>query len=156
MDGIRIVALPTDVAEEVRRTLLAPGYDHPAHLELAAGYGPCRVCLHTFESGVDKRILFTHDPFAGLEPYPLPGPIYIHAEACQPHPQDQGLPRDLVGIPVTLNGYGRGRALHVQERVPGAHAEAAIRRILDRPGVSYVHIRNTEAGCYIARAERRR
>ena len=67
MDGIRIVALPTDVAEEVRRTLLAPGYDHPAHLELAAGYGPCRVCLHTFESGVDKRILFTHDPFAGPE-----------------------------------------------------------------------------------------
>ena len=50
----------------------------------AAGYGPCRLCLDTFRVGADERLLFTYDPFAGLDPYPAPVPIFVHADGCAP------------------------------------------------------------------------
>ena len=51
-----------EIADEVRRTHLSPGYGHPAHLEVAKGSGPCRCCLQTFVPGVDRRLLFTYRP----------------------------------------------------------------------------------------------
>jgi hypothetical protein len=36
MEQIRIVAIPTKVAESVRATMLAPGYGFPARSELGA------------------------------------------------------------------------------------------------------------------------
>jgi hypothetical protein len=42
MTGFRVIALPTQVAEQVRASLRAPGYGHPAHVEIASSYGPCR------------------------------------------------------------------------------------------------------------------
>lgn len=47
----RVVALPKDIADQVRRTLKTPDYGHPAHAELAEGYGPRRECLRTFHFG---------------------------------------------------------------------------------------------------------
>src|SRR5258706_4999495 len=71
-----IIAIPTKVAELVRQTMKSPGYGHTAHAELATGYGPCRHCLQLFEFGPtvsqpDHRLLFTYDPFHGLD-RPLP------------------------------------------------------------------------------------
>jgi hypothetical protein len=152
--GFRVIALQVEVADEVRRTMVAPGYGHPAHAERATGSGPCRVCLRTFAVKADRRILFTHDPFDGLEREPLPGPIYVHARPCRRYPETAGFPEDLRSIPITLNGYGPGRTLLVQERVSATDAEEAIERILAKPEVGYVHVRNTDAGCYIARVER--
>lgn len=77
MTPYRIVALPTATAERVRTTGRSPGYGHPAHSEVATGYGPCRHCLRTFRVGEERRTLFTHDPFHGLEELPLPGPVFI-------------------------------------------------------------------------------
>src|SRR5260370_19998544 len=81
MNSIRVVAIPTKTAEIVRATLKSPGYGHPAHIEVAGGYGPCRHCLRDFRVGQEKRILFTYDAFYGVEPAPLAGPIFIPAEA---------------------------------------------------------------------------
>lgn len=45
--------------------------------------------------------------------------------------------------------------LHWQERTTDPReVEATIQRMLGRPDVDYVHVRNTEAGCYILRIER--
>jgi hypothetical protein len=77
----RVAAIPTKVADLVRSTMRSPGYGHPAHAEVATGYGPCRHCLRDFQVGKERRILFTYDPFHGIEPLPLPGPIFIHEDA---------------------------------------------------------------------------
>lgn len=61
--AIRVVAIPTEVAEFVRRSVKAPGYGHPAHNDLASGYGPCRHRLRMFELGQERRISFTYNPF---------------------------------------------------------------------------------------------
>jgi hypothetical protein len=133
----------------------SPGYGHPAHKEVATGHGPCRLCLRTFEVGKDERILFTLDPFYGLEDLPLPGPVYIHAHACNRYDESAGFPDQLRAHPLTLNGYARGRRILAQEYVTDGKIEAALERIFDNRDVAYVHVRDTRAGCYDLRVERR-
>ncbi len=154
MSSFRIIGLPPAVAQRVRQTRSSPFAEHPTHVEIARGYGPCRACLRKFEIGTDRRILFTYDPFAGHEPFPLPGPVFIHESACEPYPADGGFPEALRAHAFTLNAYGRGRVLRAQERVGGEDADASLERLLARSDVDYVHVRDTEAGCYDFRVER--
>jgi hypothetical protein len=152
--SFRTIALPTAVAEAVRSTRLAPGYGHPAHAEIAGGYGPCRHCLRTFRVGEERRILFTFDSFAGVEGLPLPGPVFIHEEGCDRFAEDGGFPGDLRGHALTLDAYARGREPRGREYVSDGNAEAAIGRLLARPEVDYIQVHDTEAGCYDLRIER--
>lgn len=149
----QVIAIPEPLAEKVRNTLKAPGYGHPAHIEVATGYGPCRSCLRTFETGQEERILFTYDPFRGLDSYPSPGPVFIHREACARY-EAGGFPPELRELPLTLEGYGPDRWIVAREKVVDGDVEAGILRLLSQTGVEYIHVRNTEAGCYIARIER--
>ena len=41
-----------------------------------------------------------------------------------------------------------------RERVADGDVDPAIERLLAREEVGYIHVRNTQAGCYIARVER--
>jgi hypothetical protein len=73
MSRFRIAGIPQAVADEVRQSMRAPEYGHPAHRDSAAGYGPCRFCLRSFRIGEEDRILFTYNPSDGL---PGPGPVF--------------------------------------------------------------------------------
>lgn len=154
MIPFRVVAIPESVAEAVRASGRAPGYGHPAHTEVARGHGPCRLCLRSFAVGSEQRTLFTYDSFAGVEPLPLPGPVYIHAAACARHAEESGVPDDLRQHPLTLFAYGRGRQLRQVEPAVGRDIEPAIERLLARADVDYIQAHNTEAGCYDFRVER--
>lgn len=151
----RIVAVPAVVSEEARATGKAPGYGHPVHRDVATGYGPCRSCLQPFATGIDRRLLFTFDPFREQEPFPLPGPIYVHEDPCPEYETADHFPDSLRFIPMTMNGYGRGRRLRTVRRVePNGDAEGVITAMFADPELDYIHVRNTEAGCYIFRIER--
>ncbi|HVO79628.1 MAG TPA: DUF1203 domain-containing protein [Terriglobales bacterium] len=154
MQPIRIVAIPTKVAEAVRQTMQAPVYGHPAHSEVGAESAPCRHCLRLITPGVDRRLLFTYDRFAGVESLPLPGPVFIHAAACERYPENGGVPDELRASPRTLEGYARGRRLVVREYVSDGNMEAAIETIFAAPDVDYIHVNSTTAGCYTFRIER--
>jgi len=154
MAAYRVLAIPEGTAEKVRTTRKSPGYGHPVHAEVATGYGPCRLCLRDFAVGVDRRLLFTLDPFHGVEPLPLPGPVFIHEAECDRHPEHGGFPTDLLAHDLTLIAYGRGRHHRAEERATGPQIEAAIDRLLSRPDVDYLHVRDTQAGCYDLRVER--
>ena len=155
MIPIRVVAIATKVAERVRRDRKAPGYGHPAHLEVATGYGPCRHCLRPFKIGAEQRILFTLDPFHGIESLPMPGPVFIHAEPCERYGEDAGLPKNWGAHSTTLVAFARGRRQIAEEHVEAAVVESAIERLLARTDVDYIHVRDKEAGCYDFRVERR-
>jgi hypothetical protein len=142
MSPFRVAGIPEEVSRQVRDHLSAPGCGHPAHVETATGYGPCR-----------SRILFTYNPFAALDPYPSPGPVFIHAGDCERY-EAPSFPETLRRLPLTLEGYGRDRWIHRRERVEDGQVEAALERLLAAPEVEYVHVRNTEAGCFIALVER--
>jgi len=154
MADYRVLAISESTAEKVRSTRKSPGYGHPVHAEIATGYGPCRLCLRDFAVGVDRRLLFTLDPFHGLEPLPLPGPVFIHEDECDRHPEHGGFPEDLLAHDLTLTAYARGRIHRAEERTRGERVEEAIARLLARPDVDYLHVRDTQAGCYDLRVER--
>ncbi len=150
----RTIPIPTALAETARRDGGSPQYGHPAHVERATGYGPCRLCLDTFHVGEEDRLLFTYNPFDGLDPYPSPGPIFVHADGCVAHSPERAFPEALRALPLTFEGYAAGRWVVARERVEAGDVEGAATRIFSHPAVSYIHVRNSEAGCYIARLER--
>jgi hypothetical protein len=150
----RVIAIPSKVADLVRSTHHAPGYGHPAYTEVAAGYGPCRHCLQTFNIGEERRTLFTYDPFYGMEQVPLPGPIFIHAEPCARYAEDAGYPESMREHAAVISAYARGRKLIAEVEATNGGQEAAVRELLARWEVDYLHVRDREAGCFDFRVER--
>ncbi len=150
----RVVAIPTSVADSVRTTRQSPFAGHPTHVEIAQGHGPCRHCLQEFRVGEERRILFTLDEFSGLEPYPQPGPVFIHEQPCDRYAECAEMPEALKAHPLTLVAYARGRVLRQQERVETGDFDEALERLLQREDVDYIHVRDTSAGCFDLRIEK--
>ena len=146
--------MPTTVADHVRSTGKAPRYGHPAHTEVASGYGPCRHCLQTFRIGAENRVLFTYDPFEEIEQIPLPGPVFIHADTCERYPEDGNYPAGMLPHAAVLNAYAKGQHLvaRVLVEADGGH-EAAIAVLLGRNDVDYIEVRDRKAGCFDFRVE---
>jgi len=154
MPSFHVRPIPTEIVSEARQTRRSPGYGHPAHVELATGYGPCRACLRTFVVEKESRLLFTYNPFNGVDPYPSPGPVFVHEEECAPFAENSVFPKDLRALPLVLEGYGRDRWIIARERPLPEQIEAAIERLFGNRAVEYMHVRNFEAGCFIAAVER--
>jgi hypothetical protein len=154
MISIRVVAIPTEIADAVRNTHKDARFGHPAHTAIAVEGTPCRHCLQIIAAGSEKATLFTYDAFEGLESLPLPGPVYIHAEACERYPENGGFPAALRNSPRTLNAYAGGRHLLAAEYVENGNVDAGIEKLFARPEVDYIHVRSTTAGCYTFRIER--
>ena len=154
MIPIRVVAIPTEIAEAVRRTQKDPQYGHPAHTGIAGEGAPCRLCLKIIAAGEENATLFTYDAFKGTESLPLPGPVYIHAQACARYPEDGGFPAALRKSSRTLNAYARGRRLVAVAYVENGSVDAKIEELFAGTEVDYIHVRSTTAGCYTFRIER--
>jgi len=154
MIAIRVVAIPTEICVQLRASNKSPRYGHLAHTEVAGGYGPCRHCLRTFNIGEERRTLFTYDPFDGFEQVPLPGPIFIHTEACERYPETAGYPNDLRKHAAILNAYAKGQRLVAQRHAESCQHTAVVEELLQLPDVDYIEVRDLEAGCYDFRIER--
>lgn len=149
----KIVPIPPEIAESVRRDMRSPQYGHPVFTDVAKGYGPCRQCLQTFRKGEEERILFTYNSFENLSDLPLPGPIYIHKDACRPF-EGNVLPTDLLEIPIYFEAFGDESKLIRREKMLKEKNGDQIAEMFGLPEVRYINLRNAEAGCYIARIER--
>jgi hypothetical protein len=154
MSSFRVVAIPSEVAEQVRNTGKSPNYGFPAHREVAAGRAPCRHCLKLIRKDEEELLLFTYDPFRELGEPPLPGPVYIHAAECPRHPASGVIPEEYRGRLLTLEGYGEKRALVKEIRVRDGAEERAAEQLFGETKIRYVNVRSTEAGCFLFRLER--
>jgi hypothetical protein len=141
--------IPQQVADEVRRTRLSPGYGHPAHLEVATGTGPCRCCLRTFAPGVDRRLLFTWRPPGDGSSLMAPGPVFIHAEHCEAF-AGEGFPDGLSELALAFEARATGGRVTAISAHPGVSAERQLSSLLSQPEVRWVQVRHAVAGCYIA------
>ena len=145
--------IPQEIADEVRRTRVAPGYGHPAHREVARGTGPCRCCLRTFVPGVDERLLFTYRPPADDATLMAPGPVFIHAEHCEAW-AGAGFPEGLRSLPLAFEARAGESRVAGLTRARGTDAERAIAGWLAGGDTGWLHLRHAEAGCFIARVDR--
>ena len=153
MSLFRIRPIDESLAQRVRGTLQDPIYGLPVRVEPATGYGPCRLCLRTFEPG-EPRILFLYNAFSLEQEADVAGPVFIHADRCEPYGEPSIFPEDVASLPIVLRAYDRHRRC-VAEVVPAPGAAAAIlESMFESASVDVVHVRNVEAKCFIARVER--
>ena len=149
----KVIPISPEISEKARQTLLSPQYKSlKAFVDVATGYGPCRSCLKTFREGEEERLFFTYNAFEGRADLPDPGPIFIHNDECEAY-RDDAFPPDLRELPLLFEGYDNAGDLVTRERVSKDALETQIEGILAAPTVEYIHIRNAEAGCFVARIE---
>jgi len=141
------------LADEVRRTRLSPGYGHPAHLEMARGTGPCRCCLQPFVAGRDARLLFTYRPAGHDDSLLAPGPVFIHAEQCQAYAAP-GFPDGLRSLPLAFEARASGSRVIELATSRESSPEEHIERLFETTAAEWIQLRNAEAGCFIARVDR--
>lgn len=149
----KIVPISPEIARSVRENMKSPQYGHTAFADVAKGYGPCRVCLKTFRKGEEERILFTYNAFENLSNLPLPSPIYIHKNDCETF-NENDFPTDLIDLPLMFEGYGKESELIEREAFNKESFENQIAKIFNNSDILYINIRNSEAGCFVARIER--
>jgi len=154
VSSFHAVAIPTEVADSVRVKMKSPKYGFPAHKEVAAGRAPCRHCLQLVKVHEEEAILFTMDAFHGQDVPPSPGPVYIHAKECTRYGGSQGIPEVYRGRLLTLEAFGEDRKLVAEIRTTHGEEDSVAKMLLARQDVEYVHVRSTEAGCYLFRLER--
>ncbi len=149
--------IPQEIADEVRRTRLSPGYGHPVHQEVARGTGPCRCCLRPFVPDRDQRLLFTYrppgDPSGGTGSLMAPGPVFIHAGHCDAY-TGEGFPDTLRGVALAFEARATGSRVCELSASVEISAEVQIRVLFEEHFAQWLHLRHAEAGCYIARIER--
>jgi hypothetical protein len=149
----KVVPISGEIARSVRAQMKSPQYGHPAFAEIANGCGPCRACLKTFVEGSETRILFTYNAFENLSRLPLPSPVFIHEDECELF-DEKGFPPDLVDLPLLFEGYGNESELVRREAVKKEKIDHQIAEIFALSAVRYINLRNSEAGCFVARIER--
>lgn len=148
----KVIPIPAEIAENVRKNMISPQYKHPAFASIATGYGPCRSCLKVFNEGREERILFTYNSFEGLADLPLPGPVFIHKNGCQEF-AGEGFPPDLIGLPLLFEAFGENSELIEREQIESDELDSQILELLALESVKYINLRNSEAGCFVARIE---
>lgn len=149
----KIVPIPSEMARSVRENMKSAQYGHPAFADVAKGYGPCRVCLKTFIKDAEERILFTYNAFENLSDLPLPSPVYIHKDECEAF-NKAGFPPELSDLPLLFEGFANDSELIKREAVKKENIDTQIAEIFALENVNYINIRNSEAGCFVARIER--
>jgi hypothetical protein len=154
MNSFQVVAIPSEVADAVRKTHKDPKYKFPAHKEMAAGRAPCRHCLRLIRVNSEELFLYTYDPFQDLGEAPLPGPVYIHAKRCERRTGQNSVPEEYRGRALTFAAYGDRRELLREVQVVTGNEDDVAQNLLADPAVKYILVRSTEAGCYLFRLER--
>ena len=126
--------------------------DHPVHVELATGTGPCRQCLRPFDVGQEQRILFTHRPVMESGTITAPGPVFIHHAECRRY-DDAAFPPGLRDLPLLFEARASDGRVVACRAAAGDGIERVIVELLEAGSADYLYIRHAEAGCFIAQVD---
>jgi len=122
------------------------------------GKGPCRQCLQPFVPGKDERILFAYQPIKSKNPYAEVGPVYIHTHSCTSYSNVHVFPdeikSDRKNFPLTLRCYNDEEKMVHAELVGDRDVDEVIDRLFENLKIEFIHARNAEYGCFIAKIER--
>ncbi len=158
MNKFTIIPLNKNYADKIRNTM-KDDFGIDVIMQTANGCGPCRVSLKPFCTGVDKRLLFKHNPFEIENAYNQPGPVFIHADEVEEYKDFHRFPPEIKAdkehFHLTLIGYNLAQTMVYTQLVGDDDIDELIVRIFDEhPKVAYLHARSAEACCYICRIER--
>ncbi len=158
MSKFKVLPIKTEIAQAIRETMIdQDGHQLSVSIAGENGFGPCRSCLKQFTAG-ERRILFSHSPNAVDHPYNETGPIFIHADECEPYRASDTFPPEVengrIRFPLVFRAYNEkgmmiGAVLHT-----GEPATAAIETLFENDKVAFAHVRNAQAGCFVTHIDR--
>jgi Protein of unknown function (DUF1203) len=147
--AFRIVPLPTGVAEEARRIAEAGAADHAViKVDSTTGY-PCRHCLRWAQAG-ERVILFPYASIPPGHPYSETGPIFVHAEPCEPYGATGEYPADFRNGRA-FRAYDADYNMIDAEIANGNELEAIIEKLFQNPKTEFVDARSVTRGCFTFR-----
>lgn len=158
MSKFKIVPLSKEYAAKVRNER-KDDFGNEIIEQVATAKGPCRVSLKPFKPGEDVRILFSHSPFTEQNIFNQPGPIFISKEDVEPYSDIHRFPPEIKNnkesFPLSLIGYNKKQNMIFTYLVGDDDVDLLIEKIFDEnPKIEYLHVRNSEACCYICKVER--
>ena len=117
------------------------------------GY-PCRASLADADKGEELLLLpYEHQP--AHSPYRASGPIFIRRAARAAAVFEGAVPEYLTTRLLSLRAYDNADEITAADVVQGSQAHEAFERLLDKPGVSYLHVHFAKPGCFGCRVDRR-
>ena len=116
------------------------------------GY-PCRVSLSDGEVG-EVVYLLSHVHHDVASPYRSAGPIFVREGVPTARPAPNEIPLMFRHRLLSVRAYDEAALMVGAEVVQGEALEATIRRLLEDPSVSYLHIHNAKPGCFNCRVDR--
>ncbi|MBC7929898.1 MAG: DUF1203 domain-containing protein [Rubrivivax sp.] len=158
MPKFKVLPIKAEIARSIRETMI-DGEGHQLFVSIADenGYGPCRSCLKQFALGA-RRIVFSYSPNAVDHPYNETGPVYIHAEACEPYRETEVFPPEVengkIKFPLVFRAYNKMGVMIDAVLQNGEPAGTIIESIFENGDVAFAHVRNAQAGCFVAHVDR--
>jgi hypothetical protein len=141
---LRFLPIPSEVADEARRTL-TDRFGHRLHVTRTQA--PCRVCLKISKEPEDL-ILLSYQPLEDTGPYAETGPIFIHAQACEPYSDTQTFPSEFASRSLVLRSYNAaGEIVDSLVSPPGTHEQWANHLFNDAVAVE-IHVRHISHTCF--------
>ena len=114
---------------------------------------PCRRCMTDALPG-ERLLLLEYDPFHVRSPYTGHGPIFVHADGCEPFRFEGRIPVQLRRRLLAVRAYDRDAMMRDCGVVEGGDLDGALTRLLDDPDAAYVHVHYAKAGCFACRVDR--
>jgi len=124
----------------------APGAVHRP----ADDRSPCRRCLRDASAG-EPLVLASYDPFTVRSPYAGAGPVFVHADGCEPFAGDST--EQVAGRTLSIRAYDADAMLNDAAVLPGERFEEAAREMLDDPDTAFLHVHFAGPGCFAFRVD---
>lgn len=142
--ALHFLPIPAEIAREAR-TLRRDRFGHA--LSVTTTQAPCRLCLRISKS-LEELILLSYQPSKDTGPYAEIGPIFIHAQECEPYAELQQFPKDFAARRLVLRAYGYDGCIADAEIVDSGGAPACAAQFLSDPAIEEVHVRHVSYTCY--------
>jgi hypothetical protein len=141
----RYDALAGELVARVRNEL-RDDHGNTLHVQTSASPAPCRSCLRIAPAS-SRLILFAYRPFVMGGPYAEVGPVFVHAEWCEPY-RANAFPEDFRARTLVFRAYDACGAIRDAVLADGVDAEDALGRLFADDAVRFVHVRNPAWGCF--------
>ena len=120
----------------------------------ADGPSPCRRCLRNAEVG-DPLVLAPYDPFTVRSPYAGEGPVFVHADGCEPFdPEPGAVSEQVAGRVLSVRAYDADAMMTEATVLEGERFAESAGTLLDDAEVAFLHVHFAGPGCFAFRVDR--
>jgi hypothetical protein len=125
-----------------------------ARRQLAEGPEPCRRCLRNTGVG-DPLVLAPYNPFLRSSPYAGDGPVFVHADGCDPFASEPDVMSEQVaGRVLSVRAYDADAMMTGASVLPGEELAGRLPELLEGPDVAFLHVHFAGPGCFGFRVDR--